>query len=111
MVTKAFGDILYYPKSESLKEFPCPENLKKRIILSTKPPKEYLASHKSSRLGRGASGKENDSSKEDRWGKEVTDFEGLLESDKVHNYVLSSFSLPEHLNCILLLLIFVLYRE
>lgn len=42
MVLETFGDILYYPSSETIAEFPSPESLKKRIILSTKPPKEYL---------------------------------------------------------------------
>ncbi|KDP44118.1 hypothetical protein JCGZ_05585 [Jatropha curcas] len=42
MVTQTFGDVLFSPGSECLKEFPSPEFLKKRIIVSTKPPKEYL---------------------------------------------------------------------
>ncbi|GLT31472.1 hypothetical protein SLA2020_062050 [Shorea laevis] len=42
MVTQTFGDMLYYPESDCLTEFPSPESLKNRIIISTKPPKEYL---------------------------------------------------------------------
>ncbi|XP_065868040.1 phosphoinositide phospholipase C 2-like [Euphorbia lathyris] len=42
MVTQTFGDILFCPGSERFKEFPSPEFLKKRVIISTKPPKEYL---------------------------------------------------------------------
>ena len=42
MVLEVFGDILYYPESKHLQEFPSPEALKGRVILSTKPPKEYL---------------------------------------------------------------------
>ncbi|GKV28291.1 hypothetical protein SLEP1_g37368 [Rubroshorea leprosula] len=42
MVTQTFEDMLYYPESECLAEFPSPESLKNRIIISTKPPKEYL---------------------------------------------------------------------
>ena len=38
MVTTTFGDILYVPKSEDLNEFPSPESLKGRILISTKPP-------------------------------------------------------------------------
>lgn len=34
--------MLFYPESECLKEVPSPEELKYRIIISTKPPKEYL---------------------------------------------------------------------
>ncbi|KAK4343593.1 hypothetical protein RND71_036687 [Anisodus tanguticus] len=44
MVIQVFGEMLYYPRSECLEEFPSPEELKHRIILSTKPPKEYLES-------------------------------------------------------------------
>lgn len=42
MITETFGDILFYPESECLDEFPSPEELKYRVIISTKPPKEYL---------------------------------------------------------------------
>lgn len=38
MVTKIFGNMLFYP--ESLEEFPSPEELKYRVIISTKPPKD-----------------------------------------------------------------------
>ncbi|XP_064949938.1 phosphoinositide phospholipase C 6-like isoform X1 [Musa acuminata AAA Group] len=44
MVTQTFGDMLYYPKSDSLEEFPSPESLKNRIIISTKPPKKFFES-------------------------------------------------------------------
>jgi phosphatidylinositol phospholipase C, delta len=44
MVLEVFGDMLYYPESKHLQEFPSPEALKGRVILSTKPPKEYLES-------------------------------------------------------------------
>ncbi|PON85483.1 Phosphoinositide phospholipase C family [Trema orientale] len=42
MVTETFEDMLLYPESECLDEFPSPEEMKYRIIISTKPPKEYL---------------------------------------------------------------------
>ncbi|KAH9614320.1 hypothetical protein KSS87_014393 [Heliosperma pusillum] len=42
MLTDIFGEMLYTPESEHLEEFPSPEELKYRIIISTKPPKEYL---------------------------------------------------------------------
>lgn len=43
MITETFGDMLFSP-SESLKELPSPESLRNRILISTKPPKEYLQS-------------------------------------------------------------------
>ncbi|KAG0598386.1 hypothetical protein M758_12G068400 [Ceratodon purpureus] len=43
MLTRILGESLFYPKtSDPLTEFPSPESLKKRIIVSKKPPKEYL---------------------------------------------------------------------
>ncbi|XP_027331739.1 phosphoinositide phospholipase C 6-like isoform X2 [Abrus precatorius] len=44
MTTQIFGDMLYYPQTDLLAEFPTPESLKGRILISTKPPKEYLES-------------------------------------------------------------------
>ncbi|XP_010535594.1 PREDICTED: phosphoinositide phospholipase C 2-like isoform X2 [Tarenaya hassleriana] len=70
MVTQTFGDILFTPPAgECLKEFPSPESLKKRIIISTKPPKEYKE------------GTDEDGEKkgktlgdEEAWGREVPSF-------------------------------------
>lgn len=42
MITQTFGPLLYYPESEYLNEFPSPEELKRKILISTKPPKECL---------------------------------------------------------------------
>ncbi|KAK3206536.1 hypothetical protein Dsin_020582 [Dipteronia sinensis] len=44
MITQIFGEMLYYSESKCLKELPSPEELKYRIIISTKPPKEKLES-------------------------------------------------------------------
>lgn len=41
MLTETFGDLLYVPSSDPLNEFPSPEALMRRIIISTKPPQEY----------------------------------------------------------------------
>ncbi|CAL9163621.1 unnamed protein product [Musa hybrid cultivar] len=78
MVTETFGDMLYYPDSESHKEFPSPEALKKRIIISTKPPKEYLEA-KSFKEKDCDTQKENDSNEEEAWGKEVSDIQTEFE--------------------------------
>lgn len=37
MITQTFGEMLYYHDSESCKEFPSPEELKGKILISTKP--------------------------------------------------------------------------
>lgn len=42
MITETFGSMLFYSDSAGFKEFPSPESLKCRILISTKPPKEYL---------------------------------------------------------------------
>lgn len=75
MVTETFGDILFSPGSECLSEFPSPDSLKKRIIISTKPPKEYLEAKdiketKTESQGGKATGDE------EAWGKEVEDPKG-----------------------------------
>ncbi|GFY82370.1 phospholipase C 2 [Actinidia rufa] len=79
MVTQTFGDILFYPESEHLVEFPSPESLKRRIIISTKPPKEYLESKSITKDDNG-SNKVNNSTEEGAWGKEVPDMKDRLES-------------------------------
>ncbi|XWS28684.1 hypothetical protein CRYUN_Cryun25bG0092400 [Craigia yunnanensis] len=42
MVKEIFGEMLYCNETENLEIFPSPESLKKRVLISTKPPKEYL---------------------------------------------------------------------
>ncbi|OMO84342.1 C2 calcium-dependent membrane targeting [Corchorus capsularis] len=83
MLTQTFGDMLFRPECECLKEFPTPEDLKYRIIISTKPPKEYLEAQ-------GSKHKMNHSQKEkdpddDVWGKEpeelTNDQEDLEKTD------------------------------
>lgn len=82
MVTRTFGDVLFSPGPECLKEFPSPESLKKRVIISTKPPKEYLQAKEIKE-------KEVDPQKgkaadEDAWGKEVPDLrQDIANDDKV----------------------------
>ncbi|KAK9998364.1 hypothetical protein SO802_017967 [Lithocarpus litseifolius] len=69
LITQTFEDMLFYPQSERLKEFHSPEELKYRIIISTKPPKEYLKA-KSEKGNKPH--KENDSD-EDDWAKAPSD--------------------------------------
>ena len=86
MVTETFGDMLYYPDSEHHEEFPSPESLKKRIILSTKPPKEYLEATISKDKENGSKSR-RDSNEEEAWGGEVPDLKAEIESDdKVWSY-------------------------
>ena len=37
-----FGEYLYYPDSPELKRYPSPMDLKEKILISTKPPKEHI---------------------------------------------------------------------
>ncbi|KAK6927118.1 Phosphoinositide-specific phospholipase C, EF-hand-like domain [Dillenia turbinata] len=41
MIKQIFGDMLFHPESGCLQEIPSPEKLIERIIISTKPPKEF----------------------------------------------------------------------
>ncbi|PKA66915.1 Phosphoinositide phospholipase C 7 [Apostasia shenzhenica] len=70
MITRTFGEMLYYPRSETMEEFPSPEELKMRIIISTKPPKEYLESKSSVRVRDEESHKES-TNEGDAWGTEI----------------------------------------
>ncbi|RDX72658.1 Phosphoinositide phospholipase C 2, partial [Mucuna pruriens] len=80
MVTHTFGDMLFSPGSERLKEFPSPESLKGRIIISTKPPKEYLeAKEVQEKEEEPKKGKPADD--EEAWGKEVPSLRGGTISD------------------------------
>ncbi|XP_068316003.1 phosphoinositide phospholipase C 6-like [Pyrus communis] len=66
LVIKTFGDTLYYPEAEDqMVEFPSPESLKKRIIISTKPPKESSGSKSSKGKGSGRSSSEESGSDQD----------------------------------------------
>ncbi|KAH6762774.1 phospholipase C 2 [Perilla frutescens var. hirtella] len=70
MITQTFGDILFAPGSECLKEFPSPEFLKKRVIISTKPPKEYLKA-KDVKVNESDLNKEKD---DEAWGSEPKNY-------------------------------------
>ncbi|CAI0443637.1 unnamed protein product [Linum tenue] len=76
MVTQTFGDILFCPDSDCLKEFPSPESLKKRIIISTKPPKEYMSAAVPKDTQEGDSQNGKTASDEEAWGKEVPHLKG-----------------------------------
>ncbi|CAH2054514.1 unnamed protein product [Thlaspi arvense] len=70
MVTAIFGEILFTPPvGESLKEFPSPNSLKRRIIISTKPPKEYKEGKDEEAVQKGKS-----LGDEEVWGREVPSF-------------------------------------
>ncbi|XP_071720152.1 phosphoinositide phospholipase C 2-like isoform X2 [Rutidosis leptorrhynchoides] len=74
MVTETYGDVLYtYTGTDAMKDFPSPESLKKRIVVSTKPPKEYLDTTKSMKEHDEDSVKINASAEEDVWGVELSD--------------------------------------
>ncbi|XAR68816.1 Phosphoinositide phospholipase C [Bertholletia excelsa] len=87
LVTQAFGDMLFFPDSECLKEFPSPESLKRRVLISTKPPKEYLES-KSSKENNSGSKTVKDSLEGRAWGKEVPHLKDELEAtDREQNEI------------------------
>uniref|UniRef100_A0ACD5YN81 Uncharacterized protein n=1 Tax=Avena sativa TaxID=4498 RepID=A0ACD5YN81_AVESA len=80
MVLEVFGDILYYPESKHLQEFPSPEALKGRVLLSTKPPKEYLEAKGGTMIDRGTETKfSKGENEESAWGIEVPDIQDELQ--------------------------------
>lgn len=97
MVTKTFGDVLYYSESDSMVDFPSPESLKKRIVVSTKPPKEYLDTAKSMKEKDEGSMKNKTSSEEDPWGVELLDpVEPQMSLEEVGNYIQIVFQYIPH---------------
>ncbi|CAI9091715.1 OLC1v1026811C1 [Oldenlandia corymbosa var. corymbosa] len=69
MITQTFGDMLFSPGGDKLTELPSPESLKKRVMISTKPPKEYLeakvhAEEKNSKEGKQLA-------EEEAWGRDL----------------------------------------
>ncbi|OIS98097.1 PREDICTED: phosphoinositide phospholipase C 2-like [Nicotiana attenuata] len=77
MVTQIFGDMLFTCGAECLSEFPSPESLKGRVIISTKPPKEYLETKKPNEKDNGSQ-KGKKSSEEKAWGAEISDLSQKL---------------------------------
>lgn len=73
MVSQTFGDILFAPGSECLTEFPSPESLKRKIIISTKPPVEYQESKSLKDKDNSNSHSTKSASEENAWGKEISD--------------------------------------
>ncbi|KAL3521211.1 hypothetical protein ACH5RR_019360 [Cinchona calisaya] len=84
MVIQIFGEMLYFPESGHLEEFPSPEALKHRIILSTKPPKEYLELN-NQKEGETSSPVKKDSSEEDMSMKEILERATESESDSKYD--------------------------
>lgn len=77
-IMETFGPILYQPENaKGMKEFPSPESLKRRILISTKPPKEYLGAE-SSKVSKQAEQKigaqEIKAEKKSIWGEEISSF-------------------------------------
>ncbi|PNY14037.1 phosphoinositide phospholipase C 4-like protein, partial [Trifolium pratense] len=73
MITKTFGDMLFCPNDESLNNVPSPEELKYKIMISTKPPKEYLNSKSVRENSKQLLKSKSKDSDEDEWGKVVND--------------------------------------
>jgi phosphatidylinositol phospholipase C delta len=91
MVLEVFGNILFYPGADHLKEFPSPEELKGRVLLSTKPPKEYLEAKVGTMKEGDADPHPGKGAADDAaWGKEVPDFQTEIQSaHKVSIYIFS----------------------
>ncbi|KAM0051214.1 putative phosphoinositide phospholipase C [Helianthus debilis subsp. tardiflorus] len=81
MVHDTFGELLYIPESSDLKELPSPETLKGQILISTKPPKEYLEAEEDKST---KSQRVKYSSDDDVWGEEPS--EATPYKDKNNKY-------------------------
>lgn len=68
MIKETFGDLLHLSESKAMPVFPSPEDLRGKIIISTKPPKEYLETKSSKEEAQNGSTEE-----ESIWGDEIPD--------------------------------------
>lgn len=82
MITKTFGDMLFSPGPECLCEFPSPESLKRRIIISTKPPKEYLQA-KEGKIQESSTSNKGKVPAEEDWGNEIRTLKSKVNVNKV----------------------------
>lgn len=80
MIHETFGEMLYFPE-KSLDELPSPEYLKKRILISTKPPKEYLEAKSNENENKNDWVRGDDSEDEGQWGTN-TNSEDFEENEK-----------------------------
>lgn len=98
MITETFGDMLYCPETDYPAEFLSPEALKHRVIISTKPPKEFLESGKDKdkennpQKGKAEPEKVGKNSREgESWGDNITDLKALHASNDEVNTALIIF--------------------
>ncbi|KAH9288012.1 hypothetical protein KI387_032129, partial [Taxus chinensis] len=94
MITETFGEMLFYQDSEDCKNFPSPDFLKRRIIISTKPPKEYLERKDSAQLD-SEHKVETKPPEEEPWGDEIPDFDDVENDEKIAH---GAESIEEDLN-------------
>ncbi|KAK9727130.1 hypothetical protein RND81_05G260100 [Saponaria officinalis] len=89
MITQELGDMLFYPETEITKDFPSPDDLKYKVIVSTKPPKEYLSVDSS--LSKGSESQKNEqtssvenieSRKDEQLSEEQTSIENKINDDE-----------------------------
>ena len=84
MMNEIFGDLLYVPNREHIEIFPSPEDLKMRILVSTKPPMEYLDETKTPK------GKENEAqghNEDETWGAEILQQKPQAADNKVQSKI------------------------
>lgn len=86
ILKEVLGKMLYFPKTnEPMNDFPSPDSLKLHIMVSTKPPKEYLEAEIEPTLSVKEDLEEADKQEEevenpvkdkagDTWGEEVSEF-------------------------------------
>ncbi|GAU28699.1 hypothetical protein TSUD_216060, partial [Trifolium subterraneum] len=87
MISQTFGDMLFCPNDESLNNVPSPEELKYKIMISTKPPKEYLDSKSVRESSKQLLKSKSKDSDEDEWGKVGNDVANTQnEDDKESEY-------------------------
>uniref|UniRef100_A0A0D6R555 Phosphoinositide phospholipase C n=1 Tax=Araucaria cunninghamii TaxID=56994 RepID=A0A0D6R555_ARACU len=91
MISQTFGELLYYPDSETMEEFPTPESLKGRILISTKPPKEYLES-KPAEVEENEEKLKKKTPDEEPWGDEIPEYESNVANEGKNSHATGSIA-------------------
>ncbi|XP_037494498.1 phosphoinositide phospholipase C 2 isoform X1 [Jatropha curcas] len=93
MVSRTFGSMLYCPESDKMEEFPSPESLKNKVMISTRPPKEYLETETSKE--KQTPNKSGKSSNSEQWQDEKGTFKSELETNDKQDRLYEEEHIPD----------------
>jgi phosphatidylinositol phospholipase C, delta len=102
MMNEIFGDLLYVPNGDNIETFPSPEELKMKILVSTKPPTEYLEDLKTPKTNEPQVQGGNE---DEAWGADLPSqkLDDVADVNKVQSNIYSVLVFYYNINIVLLL--------